>query len=451
MSSEHPPGQTALNDNVGLSDGKTDEAEYNKFMMRRERSLLNKIKSLFFPSDQPSREGDKEVIPFFILITAAIIWMYAVYIRQIEQVYLGVIFTLLMFVHLVLYWSIFRFIHSTRQTRLYFAFQGMLAFILVLIGGDFGLSIGLYSSLIGNAVGALRKNKDVVIVIFAYILLTAISIIILAGYEVILQWSYIAIPSILFSAFIAFMFRRQLEIREKTQTLLDELKTAHAQLAAYTEQVEELTLAAERQRMARELHDTLSQGLAGLILQLEAVSTHIEKQNSQRAQQILHSAMSQSRSTLAEARQVIDDLRSGEQSQESFTKEVQREAQQLQAISGIPCEVVINITRPLPAEVQSHLRKIISEGMYNIAKHSQAKQAWMRLTENTSHLVLEIEDDGSGFVPETGLVGDGHYGLLGIQERVALLGGEFSLDSQPNQGTCLLVQIPVNPHGERNV
>jgi len=175
------------------------------------------------------------------------------------------------------------------------------------------------------------------------------------------------------------------------------------------------------------------------------------KQNSQRAQQILHSAMSQSRSTLAEARKVIDDLRSGEQSSESFAKEVQREAEQLQAISGIPCEVVVNITRPLPAEVQSHLRKIISEGMYNIAKHSQAKQAWMRLTENTSHLVLEIEDDGSGFVPGTGLEGDGHYGLLGIQERVALLGGEFSLDSQPNQGTCLLVQIPINPHGERNV
>ena len=89
--------------------------------------------------------------------------------------------------------------------------------------------------------------------------------------------------------------------------------------------------------------------------------------------------------------------------------------------------------------------------MYNIAKHSQAQQAWLRLTENSSHLVLEIEDDGRGFSPETGLEGEGHYGLLGIQERVALLGGEFSLDSQPNQGTCLLVQVPVNMHGEGDV
>lgn len=419
--------------------------------MRNERSLLNKIKSLIFPSGQQAHEGDKEVIPFFIMITAAIIWMYLVYIPQIEQVVIGVMFTVLMIVHLVLYWSIFRFIHSTKHLRLYFVFQGILAFVLILIGGDFGLSIGLYSSLIGNAAGAMRKNKDLVYVVFAYISLAAISIIILEGYKVILQWSYIAIPSIVFSAFIAFMFRRQLEIREKTQTLLEELKTAHAQLAAYTEQVEELTLASERQRMARELHDTLAQGLAGLVLQLEAVSTHIEKQNTPRAQEILHSAMSQSRTTLAEARKVIDDLRTGEQSPQSFTQEVRQEAQQLQAISGIPCEVTVNISRPLSANIQSHLLKIISEGMVNIARHAQAKQAWLRLTENTSHLVLEIEDDGLGFVPGPETGGAGHYGLLGIQERVALLEGEFSLDSQPNQGTCLLIQIPLKPDGENHV
>ena len=89
--------------------------------------------------------------------------------------------------------------------------------------------------------------------------------------------------------------------------------------------------------------------------------------------------------------------------------------------------------------------------MVNIARHAQAKQAWLRLTENTSHLVLEIEDDGLGFVPGPETGGAGHYGLLGIQERVALLEGEFSLDSQPNQGTCLLIQIPLKPDGENHV
>ena len=419
--------------------------------MKSESTLLQKIKHFVLPSDQAEREGDREVLPFFALITVAIIWMYSVYIRQIGQVWVGVVFTVLMVVHLSLYWLIFRFIQSDRQIRSYFAVQGLLAFVLILLGGDFGLSIGLYSSLIGNAVGALQKNKDIVYVIFAYIVLAVLSIIVVSGIQVIIDWSFVAIPSIVFSGFIAYMFRRQLEVREKTQRLLDELQTAHAQLAAYAERVEELTLTTERQRMARELHDTLAQGLTGLVLQLEAVSTHIENNNNPRAQEILHNAMTQSRTTLAEARKVIDDLRSGEQGQQAFIEQIQKEAKQIQEMSGVPCKVEVKVTQMLSVEVQNHLLKIISEGLTNIAKHAQANQAWLRLTENKSHLVLEIEDDGQGFVSESDHENDGHYGLLGIRERVALLGGEFSMDSQLQQGTCLLIQIPLHPQGEKHV
>jgi len=419
--------------------------------MKSESTLLQKIKRFVLPSDQAEREGDREVLPFFALITGAIIWMYSVYIRQIEQVWVGVIFTVLMVVHLSLYWLIFRFIQSDRQIRSYFAVQGLLAFVLILLGGDFGLSIGLFSSLIGNAVGALQKNKDIMYVIIAYIVLAVVSIIVVSGIQVIIDWSFVAIPSIVFSGFIAYMFRRQLEVREKTQRLLDELQTAHAQLAAYAERVEELTLTTERQRMARELHDTLAQGLTGLVLQLEAVSTHIENSNNPRAQEILHNAMTQSRTTLAEARKVIDDLRSDKQGQQAFIEQIQKEAMQLQEMSGVPCEVEVKVTQLLSVELQNHLLKIVSEGLTNIAKHAQADQAWLRLTGNKSHLVLEIEDDGQGFVSESGHENDGHYGLLGIRERVSLLGGEFSMDSQLQQGTCLLIQIPLHPQGEKHV
>jgi NarL family two-component system sensor histidine kinase YdfH len=419
--------------------------------MRTESTLLQKIRGVFFPTDQQSREGDKEVVPFFILITVALIWMYSVYIRQIEQVLIGVIFTVLMIVHLSLYWSIFKFIYSNRNLRLYFSLQGILAFTLVLLAGDFGLSIGLFSSLIGNAVGALRKNKDIVYVIFVYLVLAAISISIVAGYEVILEWSVVAIPSIFFSGIIAFMFRRQLEIRERTQKLLEELQEAHAQLAVYAEKVEELTLATERQRMARELHDTLAQGLTGLVLQLEAVSTHIEDQNNPRAQEILQTAMTQSRTTLAEARKVIDNLRTSDSDGQTFIEKVHQEAQKLEEIAGIPCETSIKFTNTLAADEQTHLLKIISEGLNNIAKHARAKHAWLRLTENKTHLVLEIEDDGLGFEPDSEINNGGQYGLIGIRERVDLLRGEFSMDSQSQEGTCLLIQIPLKTYGKYDV
>jgi len=416
--------------------------------MENKKSLLTKINRFLFPLEQSEREGDKEVLPFFSLITLAMIWMYSVYVRQIEELYIRVLFTVLMLLHLGLYWTIFRLIHRPNLVRLYFATQGILAFMLILLGGDFGLSIGLYSSLIGNAVGALQKKRDLLYVVIGYLCLAAISIIVISGIEVIVQWSFIAIPSIIFSGFIAYMFRRQLEVREKTQMLLEELQKAHAQLEAYAKRVEELTLTTERQRMARELHDTLAQGLTGLVLQLEAASTHIEKQNTQRAQEILDSAMTQSRTTLAEARKVIDDLRSGKQGQQTFLEQIQREAQQLKNMSGVACEVDVRISRPLSQEVQTHLLKIVTEGLYNIAKHAQANQAWLRLTENKSHLVLEIEDDGLGFVPDSAHANSGHYGLLGIRERVDLLNGEFSLDSQPQQGTCLLIQIPLDAKEE---
>jgi len=197
------PRLPALNDNVVSSDGKTGEAGYNRFTMSSERKTFwIKFRNLFFPQDQIPREGDKEVLPFFALITLALGWMYIIYVQRIEEVYLAVIFTIMMIVHLSLYWAIFRFIHSTRQLRLYFAFQGLMAFALILIGGDFGLAIGLYSSLIGNAAGALRRSRDLVYVVLAYLALAVISIIIISGVEVILEWSFVAIPSIIFSGFM---------------------------------------------------------------------------------------------------------------------------------------------------------------------------------------------------------------------------------------------------------
>jgi NarL family two-component system sensor histidine kinase YdfH len=444
------PNRYALNDIVASSDGKNLEGMYNKDAMQKQSGLFNKISTFFFPPDFEGSEEFKDVIPFFILITAAMGWMYVVYIRQIESGWLGVLFTLLMLVHLTGYWLVFRFVHYPRQLRWYFFVQGMLAFVLTLMAADYGLVIGLYSALIGNAAGALRKLRDIVFVVLGSLVLGVISISIRAGFSIIAQWSFIAIPSIILSGFIAFMFRRQLESRERTQKLLDELQEAHTQLAAYAEQVEELTLTTERQRMARELHDTLAQGLTGLVLQLEAVSTHINQHNNDRAQQILQDAMNQSRTTLAEARMVIDDLRTGGVGEISLERAVRQEASRFEDVAGIPCRVKIALSRKLAPVVQDHLLKVISEGLNNIARHAGANQAWLNLTENQSHLILEIEDDGRGFMYEAERGKEGHYGLLGIEERVGLLNGELSIDSQPEGGTCLLVQVPldtqVEPH-----
>ena len=219
------------------------------------------------------------MVPFFILMTMALGWMLIVFVQQVENPVMKVVFTILMLVHLGVYWAVLNFNGTKIGLWVYFILQGFLAIILVLIVGDGGLVVGLFGSLIGNSVGILQKPKTIFLAISAFLITAVLGILYITSSQALLSWASIALPAILLSAFIAYMFRRQMDAREKTQNLLEELQEAHTKLEAYTNQVEDLTRSAERQRMARELHDTLAQGLAGLILKLEAVSTHVDGGN----------------------------------------------------------------------------------------------------------------------------------------------------------------------------
>ena len=416
---------------------------YNIDTMQTKNNFLIRIRNFFIPPTKASWDDFKEVLPFFVLMTLALSWMFIVFVQQVEGPYLKALFTVLMLIHLGVYWGIFNF-HGTRGgLSAYFILQGVLAIILVLVARDEGLVIGLFGSVIGNTVGILQKPRTIFLVVVTYLIIALLSILYLTGSNVMVSMAGVAIPAILLSAFIAYMFRRQLEAREKTQKLLEDLQEAHAKLEAYTEQVEELTLAQERQRIARELHDTLAQELTGMVLQLEAVSTHINSQNNERAQEILQQAMSQSRFTLAEARKVIDGLRTERLESSSMEEAINREAARFTGTSGVPCEVMVRISAPPEADVQTELLKVVSEGLSNISRHASADQAWLRLMENEGGLVLEIEDNGRGFEPQTQAGKPGHYGLVGIEERAGLLGGRVEIDSQPEGGTCLRVTIPL--------
>lgn len=411
--------------------------------MQTKNNILVKIRNFFIPPEKSSWEDFKEVVPFFILMTMALGWMCFVFVQQIESPVMQVIFVILMLVHLSIYWAVLNFNETAKGLWIYFSIQAFLAIVLVLIVGDEGLIIGLFGSLIGNSVGILRKPKTIFLAVTAFLILAVLGISYLTNTEALLTWVSVALPAILLSAFIAYMFRRQMEAREKTETLLKELQETHAKLEAYTEQVEDLTRSAERQRMARELHDTLAQGLAGLILKLEAVCTHIDGGNNQRAQEILQDAMAQSRSTLSEARMVIDNLRSDNGQNQSIDEVVRAEVRRFEAASEIPCELVIQHKNSMPEETREHILKIISEGLNNIAKHAGAGQAWLRLVETETDCKIEIEDDGQGFVVEDALNKEGSYGLLGIRERAELLHGTLTIDSAPGDGVCLTVLIPL--------
>jgi len=232
---------------------------------------------------------------------------------------------------------------------------------------------------------------------------------------------------------------RQLQTQFRTQSFLTELEIAH-------QQVEELTIANERQRMARDLHDTLAQGLAGIVMQLEAIDANLSKNRSERAREIVRQAMDRARRTLAEAREAIDDLRSLSKPKLDFAQAVKEEADRFRQETGMQVQLDIQAPSPLTHILAEHGLHIVRECLANAAKHSEATKVWILIYKADRSLAIEFRDDGQGF--NTALIGKslGHYGLVGIQERVRIIGGSFEIDSG-SEGTSIRILAPL-PEGD---
>lgn len=165
--------------------------------------------------------------------------------------------------------------------------------------------------------------------------------------------------------------------------------------------VEELTLANERQRMARDLHDTMAQGVAGLIMQLEAIGSFITNGNIHRAQEISLRSTDQARSILKDARKAIDNLRlKPEFNEKSFSEEVRDEIDRFISSTGIKVSVNLKVDHKLSKNLTENILLIISECMINILKHANATNVWVSAEVSNDFLVIEVKDDGEGFIME---------------------------------------------------
>lgn len=228
------------------------------------------------------------------------------------------------------------------------------------------------------------------------------------------------------------MFNRLFTQRQKAIELAESLESANAKLAASSAKIESLTLQNERQRMARELHDTLAQGVAGLVLQLEAVKAHLGANRTERAAAIVEQSITRARSTLAESRAAIDDLRAAPA---NLTEAVREKIERFIQATGIPCKMEISVhENQLSSETTSHALNILSESLTNVARHAQATQVHVKWIVQNQNLQLEVRDNGRGF--DADQKSNGSYGLVGMHERARLTGGMLSIESDAN-GTCV--------------
>jgi len=402
------------------------------------------MKNFLRQTNDPEVEaGLEETRPFFWFLILVLILLYGISINaspELREPARFIPYTTLYFIHIALHWYMPYLVTQPKRLVLYFAVQIFLAFLLILISQVPGVVIGLYMALAGETIGILENWRRSLVAIAGYLVLLGATYGFIWGWGNVPEWIGGAMLMLLFVLIYVMLFLRQLNARKESHELLVELQEAHDQLAEYSQQVETLTLEAERQRMARELHDTLAQGLAGLVLQLEALEASLERDNTDQATQIAGQAKERARTTLADARRAIDDLRAtGRTTPEAVSREVER----FTLATGIPCELEMPSALNVSERDGEHVVRCVSEGLANVTRHAQSTEVWVTILEENGRLSIEIRDNGKGFDTE-GSIPSGHYGLLGLRERARLANGELAIESKLGEGTTLSMWLPIS-------
>nr|WP_285891321.1 sensor histidine kinase [Paenibacillus pasadenensis] len=194
--------------------------------------------------------------------------------------------------------------------------------------------------------------------------------------------------------------------------------------------------------MSRDLHDTLAQGLAGIVMQLDAADAHIGKGNTDRAGQIIRQSRDGARRTLAEARLAIDNLRSLAEPAQPFTDAVQFETDRFTSATGIRAELTIDPLPKLSNILFEHAQYIVREALTNIVRHAHASEVKIDIRHHEDRFLLEIRDNGTGFNIDKIAHEPGHYGLIVMQERARLLQGQLNISSNRSSGTQVKLDVP---------
>jgi two-component system NarL family sensor kinase len=205
----------------------------------------------------------------------------------------------------------------------------------------------------------------------------------------------------------------------------------------------QLAVVEERNRLAREIHDTLAQGLTAITLKLETTDALLDMQaEPKRIRHTLQQALTLTQQNLEEARRSVLDLRAAPLEGRNLVDALTALVEDYRKKGVTPIHFTASgVNQPLPGRVEVGLYRLVQEGLNNISRHAQANEVKLALQIRPGQLNLLLEDDGIGFEPDG--VAKGHFGLIGLNERVKLLGGQLKLESSPGNGVRLQVTIPL--------
>ncbi|MEA2147379.1 MAG: hypothetical protein QOG59_2966 [Solirubrobacteraceae bacterium] len=229
---------------------------------------------------------------------------------------------------------------------------------------------------------------------------------------------------------------------------LIELLAAHAAIAITNaglfERSRELSIVAERNRLALELHDAVSQKLFSLVLTAEAAATQYDRDPAAARTQ-LERLRSLSREALEELRSLILGLRPPELARDGLAATLRSQAEMLERVHGVPIALSTGTSLdpqpPLGPDAELDILRIANEALHNAVRHAGAQRVTMRLSTEPGTLVLEVSDDGTGFDPGRPELRARHLGLTSMEERARELGGHLEIRSRPGAGTTVRLEL----------
>ena len=224
------------------------------------------------------------------------------------------------------------------------------------------------------------------------------------------------------------------ELKHRTH----ELSQTSAELQVKEAQLKVATLE-ERQRLARELHDSVSQALYGIALGARTVQTQLERDPAKLAEPLDY-ILSLAEAGLSEMRALIFELRPESLQNEGLVAALTKQADAIHARHKITVATDFGEEPDISLDAKEALYRIAQEAMQNIAKHAHATKVELSMQNKNGSLLLEIRDNGKGF--DASHEFPGHLGMKSMPERAAQIGGEFHIQSQPGTGTVITVTIP---------
>ncbi|WP_308250841.1 sensor histidine kinase [Nonomuraea rhizosphaerae] len=248
---------------------------------------------------------------------------------------------------------------------------------------------------------------------------------------------------------------------QQRKSMIAQLTATSAKLAARAEEnanlqsqllvrAREAGVLGERQRMAREIHDTIAQGLTAILTQLEVAENIIDDVPAARSR--LNTIRTLARESLNEARRSVLAMRPAPLEDAQLTTALEEVAATWSETTGVPAPVsVTGDARPLHTEVEMTLLRVAQEALANVGKHAAATRVAVTLSYMEDVVVLDVRDDGAGFDPQmVSSSEEGGFGLIGMRQRVIRLAGDFEIETAPGQGTGVSATVPAIPADSRN-